>query len=104
MKLPSYQLLSKEQDRINGLPLTGNFLVTGPPGTGKSVMALYRASLLQKKQRRVKLLMFARLLQMYASSAIGALKLDNASVLTMHQWIPQYFREPSGGSPPKTSR
>jgi superfamily I DNA/RNA helicase len=104
LKLPSYQLLSKEQDRINGLPLTGSYLVAGPPGTGKSVMALYRASLLQKKKRQVRVLMFSRLLKMYANSAIGSLKLDNASVLTMHQWIPQYFREHFGGSPPKKSQ
>ena len=33
LKLPSYQQLSKEQDAIYNLPLTGSYLVMGPPGT-----------------------------------------------------------------------
>ena len=39
LKLPPYQELSKEQDTINNLPLTGTNLVVGPPGTGKTTLA-----------------------------------------------------------------
>ena len=56
MKLPTYQDLSKEQDAINNLPLEGTYLVTGPPGTGKTVMALYRAQMISERGERVKLL------------------------------------------------
>jgi Cdc6-like AAA superfamily ATPase len=65
MKLPSYQDLSKEQDRINNLPLEGSYLVTGPPGTGKTVMALYRAQMLSKRNAKAQLLMYSRLLSQY---------------------------------------
>ena len=53
MKLPTYQDLSKEQDAINNLPLEGTYLVTGPPGTGKTVMALYRAQMISERGERV---------------------------------------------------
>jgi DNA helicase IV len=90
MRLPSYQALSKEQDRINDLAMDGRFLVTGPPGTGKTVMALYRASMLKKKGRKAKLLMYSRLLSQYTSSAIDELDLDG-TVDTFHKWFSSFF-------------
>lgn len=90
MRLPSYQDLSKEQDRINNLSLDGSYLVTGPPGTGKTVMALYRASMLQSKRRPVKLLMHGRLLSQYTRSAVDELLIDG-SVSTYHRWLTDYF-------------
>ena len=90
MRLPSYQDLSKEQDRINNLSLDGSYLVTGPPGTGKTVMALYRASMLQSKRRPVKLLMHGRLLKQYTSSAISELLIDG-SVSTYDRWLSDFF-------------
>lgn len=43
-KLPDYDELNKEQDKILALPKDGQFLIVGGPGTGKSVVALLRAS------------------------------------------------------------
>lgn len=90
MRLPSYQALSKEQDRINNLPLDGRHLVTGPPGTGKTVMALYRAAMLKKLKRKARLLMYSRLLSQYTESAVGALNLDG-TVDTFHSWFYGWF-------------
>jgi len=42
-RLPNVQELSKEQDKVLRLPLDGQFLIVGGPGTGKSVVALLRA-------------------------------------------------------------
>lgn len=99
MRLPSYQELSKEQDRINNLPLDGSFLVTGPPGTGKTVMALYRASMLQSERRPVKLLMHGRLLTQYTRSAVSELLIDG-SVSTYDRWLTDYFWRHHGRSVP----
>jgi DNA helicase IV len=90
VKLPSYQDLSKEQDRINGLSLDDSHLVTGPPGTGKTVIALYRASMLQSKRRRVALLMRSKLLTQYTKSAVSELLIDG-SVSTYDRWLTDYF-------------
>jgi len=43
-KLPNYGDLNKEQDKVLALPKDGQFLIVGGPGTGKSVVALLRAS------------------------------------------------------------
>ena len=44
MKLPPYNLLSREQSDVYELPLEGKFLIVGPPGSGKTVIALHMKS------------------------------------------------------------
>lgn len=101
MRLPSYQALSKEQDRINNLPFDGRHLVTGPPGSGKTVMALYRAAMLKKQNRKARLLMFSRLLSQYTESAVDQLDLDG-SVETFHSWFYGFYRSHYRRPPPAT--
>lgn len=91
MRLPAYQELSKEQDKINNLPLGESFLVTGPPGTGKTVMALYRAQMLSKQKVKTSLLMHSRLLSQYTSDAVGSLKIDGV-VKTFHSWLGTFYQ------------
>jgi DNA helicase IV len=91
VKLPAYKLLSKEQDRINSLPLNGSYVVAGPPGTGKTVVALYRASMVQKQGQTVQMLTYSKVLTTYLSEAVKDLKLS-ASVKTYHQWVEQQHR------------
>ena len=69
MRLPAFEDLSKEQDLIYNLDLDGNYLVSGPPGTGKSVMALYRAQVLTFDDREPALLMYNNVLQQYTAQA-----------------------------------
>ncbi len=47
-KLPDYNDLTKDQDRAMELKREGQFLVIGGPGTGKSVVALWRTIRQQK--------------------------------------------------------
>jgi superfamily I DNA/RNA helicase len=86
VKLPSYQDLSKEQDKINDLPLDESYLIVGPPGTGKTVMALYRAKMLTSQQKAVSVLMHSRLLSQYTGDAAEELGVDG-SVTTFHRWF-----------------
>ena len=51
-ELPDINEYSDEQKVVEYLPLKGNYLVIGGPGTGKSVLALSRSRLLAKKQER----------------------------------------------------
>jgi superfamily I DNA/RNA helicase len=100
MRLPSYQDLSKEQDRINDLPIDGRHLVVGAPGTGKTVMGLYRAAMLKRARRRAKLLMYSRLLTQYTQNAADELLLDG-TVETFHRWFFDFYYRNYGRRPPE---
>ena len=52
-KLPSVEDLDKEQDVILRLPEDGIFLVTGGPGTGKSVVSLIRRNRVKKSKNYI---------------------------------------------------
>ena len=61
-KLPNIQDLSKEQEAVRALPLEGQHLIVGGPGTGKSVVALLRARRLAAEGRDYSFLVFNHLL------------------------------------------
>jgi DNA helicase IV len=92
MRLPTYQELSREQDEINGLPLEGSYLVTGPPGTGKTVLALYRAEMLTNRAASAQLIMYSRLLSNYVRNAIDELDL-NGVARTYNAWLYGFYKE-----------
>src|SRR3954453_13962495 len=99
MRFPTYQDLSEEQDEVNNLPLNGNYLLTGPPGTGKTVMALYRGQMISERGEPVRLLMHGRLLSQYTAQVVEALGMDG-SVTTFHSWIGPWCRTNWGRNMP----
>lgn len=60
--LPGIQDLNKDQDEALALPLEGQHLVVGGPGTGKSVVALLRARRLAQDERTYRTLVYNHLL------------------------------------------
>jgi superfamily I DNA/RNA helicase len=97
MRLPTYQELSKEQLKIHSLPLDGTYLVSGPPGTGKTVMALYRAKMYEDYEKRPKLVMYNNTLKDYTSNATEDLGIRE-SVTTFHSWFWNSYPEWTDGS------
>jgi len=100
VKLPTYQDLSKEQDAVNNLPMRGNYLVTGPPGTGKTVMALYRCKMLSEREEPARLLMHGNLLSQYTNHAVEELGIDG-TVSTFHKWMWSWSKTTWGKTPPQ---
>lgn len=103
MRLPSFRELSQEQDTVYNLPLSQNYLVTGPPGTGKTVIALYRASMYKNSNRKPKILSLSKVLSTYTADAARALKIDSF-VATYHSWVFTTYKNHFGKNPPELSR
>lgn len=61
-RLPGIQDLNKDQDEALALPVEGQHLIVGGPGTGKSVVALLRARRLAQNNRTYRTLVYNRLL------------------------------------------
>ena len=91
--LPTYQALSHEQQDVYELPVDGTYLVSGPPGTGKTVMALYRAQQHLQRRRKVVLLSFSRLLNDYMGDEARRLGLTETHVKTYTLWLKNLFND-----------
>lgn len=98
--LPTFQELSKEQDAVYSMSLDGNHVVAGPPGTGKTVMALYRAQALNIDDRRAHVLMHSNTLKQYTRLAAAEVEVEG-SVDTFHRWFARFWEGHFGCSPPK---
>lgn len=84
-RLPGIQDLSKEQEDARALPLQGQHLVIGGPGTGKSVIALLRAKRLHGENIEYVFLVFNRLLHQSTRTLFGV-------TLKSYQWQSWFFR------------
>jgi len=102
MKLPAFKLLSKEQDKVNNLPLSGSYLVIGPPGSGKTVVALYRARMIQDQGEHTQLITYSRVLMGYIASGADAEKIQ-AIAVTYHRWLERQYRDLYRTQPPRAS-
>ena len=89
-KLPAYQELSKEQDTINNLPLDGRHLIVGPPGTGKTVIAIYRAEMCKKKSMSSQFIVFNHTLRQYLNTAVSEKKVESQTT-TYHSWFYSWY-------------
>ncbi len=77
-------------------------MVAGPPGTGKTVIALYRAKLMSDMGKPVRLLMYSRLLSQYTEAAICTLGLDSV-VEPYFAWFWHFYRKHYKKNPPQVA-
>jgi len=94
--LPGVDELTPEQDLALELPAEGNHLLIGGPGTGKSVIALLRASRLVRTKKANVFLAYNRLL-IHASRALAPVPLV---ANTWISWFRQNWREQMGQACP----
>ncbi len=104
LRLPTYEDLSKEQQHIFDLTLDESHLVTGPPGSGKTVMAIYRAEMLHRTRKEpTLLLMYGRLLSRYSAAAVKSLRIESI-VRNYHSWFRDWFKDTYDRLPPRDGR
>ncbi len=114
MRLPTYQQLTEEQVTIINLPFDKNWVVTGPPGTGKTILALWKVKdLIDLDEEDVQFIVFNRVLKDYATSAFkdaqSGLSLTNPQerdlVATYHETIHALWKQAElPGRPPKVGK
>lgn len=103
MRMPRFADLDDEQRKVyQGAPPDGSILVTGPPGTGKTVMAFHRATYLKKAGQEPRVIMYNSVLSEYVgqnnthSGGIG--------ISTMHKWLSSWFASLGLGKAPELER
>jgi DNA helicase IV len=99
MNMPGVDDLTSEQDRILRLPDEGRFFVGGPPGTGKTIVALLRAHAMTARSNSPTILMHNKLLKSYCTQWLAGRKLK-LTVDTYNSWFCQHYRRSYGASPP----
>ena len=96
MRLPKRAELSEEQEEfLMEAPLDSSVICVGPPGTGKTVLALYRAALLEKMNKHTDLVMHGKLLNRYVERSLDELNID-VDTKTWHSWIYSHWRKGNG--------
>ena len=98
-RLPRWGELSEEQLDIVNLPTDKDYVIQGSAGTGKTVMAVYRAAQISKNNK-VLILVYNKPLKMYLSAALKEPQFDNCEVSTYFAWLNSFYREHMGASYP----
>ncbi|MFD0352781.1 DNA helicase [Streptomyces sp. NPDC127110] len=92
MTLTYLDLTPAQRALLDGLPFDGNHLVSGPPGSGKSVLAAQRAVMLALTGRPAVLLTRSNLLRQSLGPMVSALSCGGAAVTvaTAHSWLARW--------------
>jgi DNA helicase IV len=89
VNLPSESALSREQKEVISAPSEGTILVVGPPGSGKTVVAIVRTRALAKQRQEVESVVYNNVLTSYTG---------NES--TFHSWLANWWRRSTGTQMP----
>jgi superfamily I DNA/RNA helicase len=85
MRLPNESQLSREQKEVCFAHTDRPMLVTGPPGSGKTVVAIFRQNALRKKRQRVQALVYNHVLCRYT-----------AVESTFYEWLKNWWKSATG--------
>ncbi len=96
-RLPGIQDLSKEQEDARALPMEGQHLIVGGPGTGKSILALLRARRLAQEDTQYVFLVYNHLLNESSRQLLDGKLVSN----TWNKWFMDFYEDIIKESIPK---
>lgn len=101
MTITYLDLTQEQRSCLDDLPFDGNHLISGPPGSGKSLLAAQRAVMLALTGTPVVLLTYSNLLHQSLAGAVHALGPVDRSVRvrTVHAWLTEWYGEKPPGGP-----
>lgn len=88
-------LLAEQRTVLDRLVEPGHHLVSGPPGSGKSLLAVQHAAALEISGRTVTLIAHSKLLGQHLQ-ADGAGLGASLPIMTYHRWVHAWYREATG--------
>lgn len=91
LHLPTYQDLSAEQVEVHNIPPEGIHLVVGPPGSGKTVVALRRTHNLSNQAKEPVVLIYNHTLEDYLGGAMQELGIAG-NVDTQLRWFGKWYK------------
>jgi superfamily I DNA/RNA helicase len=99
MRLPTYDELASVEEQLQVLehPLDQSLFVAGPPGSGKTVLALQRAQMMVEMQEPVPIVTYNRMLRRLLALMQDV---DEVKPSTMHSFISRDYLSRTGGRPP----
>lgn len=85
------ELLTEQQKRVVVLPIHQNQFVSGPPGSGKTVVLLHRANHLLRNcnisPRQLRVLVFTNVLRTFIQAGGDALNLPFETIQSFYSWV-----------------
>lgn len=99
MNLPGLLELTPDQYDVIELPFDGNHLITGPQGSGKTVMAVYRAWMQATAGRSTALITRSNLLSQYTAQFSHCIS-DGFRITTFHRWLSDFWNKNFQEEPP----
>ena len=89
MRLPTYEEIARDEEQldVHETPFDESLLVVGPPGSGKTVLAVHRAQMLASDDIPVVLVTYNRMLR----HLIAQLTEEQVQAQTMHQFVGSHY-------------
>ena len=105
MQFPQFDDLTDEQLRVYETPPRENLFVVGPPGSGKTTLAVHRAHMLGRLKKSTLLITRNRMLVALANQLFAQIDGNSSNAFiaanTMHTYVPTDYRARLAGDIPQ---
>ena len=101
MRLPTYEEIARDEEQLDvyETPFDESLFVVGPPGSGKTVLAVHRAQMLASDDIPVVLVTYNRMLR----RLIAQLTEEQVRAQTMHQFVGSHYYAQTNAIAPSTA-